>query len=41
MPEPTKINSKKVLDGVLEQCYMAITPCLEGSEVGEKEAAGC
>lgn len=36
-----KINSKKVLDGILDQCYMALTPCLECSEVGGKEASGC
>ena len=30
-----------VVHWVLEQCYMAFTPCLEGSEVGEKEAVGC
>ena len=23
-----KLNPKKVLDGILEQCYMALTPCL-------------
>ena len=36
MPELRKINSKKVLDGIRGQCYMAFTPCLEGSEVGGK-----
>ena len=30
----TKINPKKVLDGILEQCYMALTPCFGWKLVG-------
>lgn len=33
----SKINPKKVLDGILHQCYMARTPCWKVQKLVEKK----